>query len=85
MFLSHEKRKKLILSINIITNSKAILNNSNGFMFDLMIALTNDCAIQMNELVTIVSDNQNNEISELKLKNKDYEEFIEKLRNEIDI
>ena len=64
LYLSHEKRK-LLISTNIITNSKAILHSPQGFVFDLMIALTNDCAIQMNELVTIVIDNQSDEISEV--------------------
>ena len=64
-FVSIEK-EKLLLSDNSLPIGKIAMADSEGFMFDLMLACTNDCAMQMSELVTVVNDHGNvNDISDL--------------------
>jgi hypothetical protein len=64
-FASIEK-EKLLASNNSLPLTTKIVTNSDGFMFDLMLACTNDCAMQMSELVTVVNDHgSGNDISEL--------------------
>ena len=65
LFVSIEK-KTFVLSNNSLNNSKVLVAKSEGLVFDVMLALANDCAMQMNELVTIVNDYGNDkEIGDL--------------------